>query len=595
MHALTLLIVSCLIFALAYRLYAKFIITKILVIDDDRLTPAYVLNDGRDYHPTNRWVLFGHHFAAISGAGPLVGPVLAAQFGFLPGFLWILIGTVLGGAVHDTVILFASVRTKGLSLTRLARKNISPAAGMTTGIAVLFIIITALAGLAIVVVNALNESAWATFAIAVTIPAALFVGLYMYKIRPGKIVEASAIGVVIVIAGIVLGEPISKTAFGQYFLFSKETLSILLPAYGFIASVLPVWMLLCPRDYLSSYMKIGTIVLLAVGILIVNPKIQMPAVTEFIKGGGPIIPGKVWPFVCITIACGAISGFHSLVASGTTPKMISKEKDILMIGFGAMLVESVVSIMALIAATVLLPGDYFAINVPADVFQKLGMSTANLAQIEAMTGEVLAGRTGGAVSLAAGMSVILSSIPGMKTLMGYWYHFAIMFEALFILTTVDTGTRVARYIVEEMTKLVKPRSRIQRSWIGIILSGGLISFCWGYLVYNGDISTIWPMFGVANQLLATLALLVGTVYIVKHTKKFVYGLITFLPALFMFATTVTAGIMNITDNYLPKNNFQGKLNAVLSAVMIVLVVIIFVEALKKIYQLYRGLSPFSEK
>lgn len=591
MHALTLLIVSFLVFALAYRFYAKFIITKILILDDSRPTPAHTFKDGRDYHPTNKFVLFGHHFAAISGAGPLVGPVLAAQFGFLPGFLWILIGAVLGGAVHDMVILFASVRTKGLSLTRLARKNVSTTAGLTTGIAVFFIIITALAGLAIVVVNALNESAWATFTIAVTIPAALIVGLYMYKIRPGRIAEASVIGVIIVTAGVIFGEPISKTAFGQYFLLSKPALSLLLPFYGFVASILPVWMLLCPRDYLSSYMKIGTIGLLAVGIFIVNPQLHMPAVTKFIHGGGPIIPGKVWPFVCITIACGAISGFHALVASGTTPKMINKESEIRMIGFGAMLVEAVVSIMALIAATVLLPGDYFAINVPVDVFQKLGMSTTNLSQIEQMTGEALAGRTGGAVSLAAGMSVILSAIPGMKNLMGYWYHFAIMFEALFILTTVDTGTRVARYIFEEMTKVFNPRSRMGKSWPGIILSGGLISFFWGYLVYNGDISTIWPMFGVANQLLATLALLVGTVYILRHTKKWAYALMTFLPAFFMFATTIVAGILNITDNYLPKHSFQGNLNAVLCGIMMILVIVIFFEALKKMYHL-RHQVPF---
>ena len=591
MHALTLLVVSFLVFALAYRFYAKFIITKILVFDDKRPTPSHTFKDGRDYHPTNKFVLFGHHFAAISGAGPLVGPVLAAQFGFLPGFLWILIGAVLGGAVHDMVILFASVRTKGLSLTRLARKNISTTAGLVTGIAILFIIITALAGLALVVVNALGESSWATFTIAVTIPAALIVGFYMYKLRPGKILEASLIGVVIVFAGVILGEPISKTSFGQYFLFSKPTLSILLPIYGFVASILPVWLLLAPRDYLSAYMKIGTIALLTVGIFIVNPQLNMPAITKFVNGGGPIIPGKVWPFVCITIACGAISGFHSLVASGTTPKMIERESDIRMIGFGSMLVEAVVSIMALIAATVLLPGDYFAINVPVDVFHKLNLSPVHLDQIERMTGEALAGRTGGAVSLAAGMSVILSSIPGMKGLMGYWYHFAIMFEALFILTTVDAGTRVARYIFEEMAKLANPRGRIGKSWWGIILSGGIISFLWGYLVYNGDISTIWPMFWVANQLLATLALLVGTLYILKHKKKWSYALTTFLPAIFMLATTVVAGILNITDNYLPKHNFQGNLNAALSGIMILLVVIIFVESLKKMYALRHQVVP----
>lgn len=590
MHALTLLIVSLLVFALAYRFYAKFIITKILVLNDKRATPAYAFNDGRDYHPTNKFVLFGHHFAAISGAGPLVGPVLAAQFGFLPGFLWILIGAVLGGAVHDTIILFASVRTKGLSLTRLARKNISKTAGVVTGIAVLFIIITALAGLALVVVNALSESSWATFTIAMTIPAALIVALYMYKARPGKIVEASLIGVLIVTAAVVLGEPFSKSAFGHYFLFSKPALSIILPVYGFIASVLPVWLLLCPRDYMSSYMKIGTILLLAVGIFIVNPRLNMPAVTSFIHGGGPIIPGKVWPFVCITIACGAISGFHALISSGTTPKMINKESDIRLIGFGAMLVEAVVSIMALIAATVLLPGDYFAINVPVDVFAKLGLSATHLAEIERMTGEALAGRTGGAVSLAAGMSVILSAIPGMKALMGYWYHFAIMFEALFILTTVDTGTRVARYILEELAKLIRPRQKIGKSLWGIMISAGIISSFWGYMVYNGDISTIWPMFGVANQLLATLALLIGTLFILKHTRKWSHGLITFLPALFMFATTVVAGVMNITDNYLPKHNFQGNLNAGLSAIMIGLVAIVFFESLKKIYFLRHQLA-----
>lgn len=591
MHALTLLITAMLVFALAYRFYAKFIITKILIFNDRKPTPAHTFKDGRDYHPTNKYVLFGHHFAAISGAGPLVGPVLAAQFGFLPGFLWILIGAVLGGAVHDTVILFASVRTKGLSLTRLARKNIGKGAGIITGFAILFIIITALAGLALVVVNALNESAWATFTIAVTIPTAFIMALYMYKLRPGKIVEASVIGVIIVLAGVVLGEPLSKSSLGHLFLFSKPTLSIILPIYGFIASILPVWLLLCPRDYLSSYMKLGTIALLAFGVIIVNPQLKMPAITPYIHGNGPIIPGKVWPFVCITIACGAISGFHSLVASGTTPKMINKESDIRLIGFGAMLIEAVVSIMALIAATVLLPGDYFAINVPVEVFQKLGLSISQLPDIERMTGEVLSGRAGGAVSLAAGMSVILSSIPGMKHLIGYWYHFAIMFEALFILTTVDTGTRVARYIFQELVTMVNPRLGRPKWLPGIIISGGIISALWGYLVYNGDISTIWPMFGVANQLLATLALSIGTVYILKHSKRWYYGLITFIPSIFMFATTVAAGIENVTSNYLPKHTFQGNLNAGLSIIMIVLVVVIFAQSLWKIYQMRRGLFP----
>ena len=581
MHALTLVIVSLLVFALAYRFYAKFIVTKVLVLDSLRPTPAHTLRDGNDYHPTNRYVLFGHHFAAIAGAGPLVGPVLAAQFGFLPGYLWILIGAVLGGAVHDVVILFASVRMNGLSLTQLAKEHVSPAAGVATAFAILFIIITALAGLALVVVNALNESAWATFTIAVTIPAALLVGLYMYKIRPGRIVEASLIGVAMVVLGVILGEPLSKTSFGSAFLLSKPTLSILLPLYGFIASTLPVWVLLCPRDYLSSYMKLGTIALLVLGIVIVNPTIKMPAITAYVHGGGPIIPGKVWPFVCITIACGAISGFHSLIGSGTTPKMINSESDICFIGYGAMLTEAVVSIMALIAATVMMPGDYFAINVSPELFAKLGWSTSNLAELERMTGEHLAGRAGGAVSLAAGMALILSAIRGMKHLMGYWYHFAIMFEALFILTTVDTGTRVARYILQEMLNVVNPKLASSTRVLAVALSGGIICFMWGYLVYNGDIATIWPLFGVANQLLAALALCVGTVFILKHSKKWYYSLITFLPAIFMVVTTFTAGIDNIVNNYLPKHTFQGNLNAVLSILMLGLVIVIFFESLRK--------------
>ncbi|MCL5282172.1 MAG: carbon starvation protein A [Planctomycetes bacterium] len=582
MHALTLIIIALLVFALAYRFYAKFIITKVLVFDPSRPTPAYALRDGRDYHPTNRYVLFGHHFAAIAGAGPLVGPVLAAQFGYLPGYLWILIGAVLGGAVHDMVILFASVRMNGLSLTQLARGHISSTAGIATAFAILFIIVTALAGLALVVVNALNESAWATFTIAVTIPAALLVGLYMYRLRPGKIVEASLIGVAIVVLGVILGEPLSKTSLGAAaFTFSKPTLSILLPVYGFIASTLPVWVLLCPRDYLSSYMKLGTIGLLVVGIFWVNPTIHMPAITSFVHGGGPIIPGKVWPFVCITIACGAISGFHSLIGSGTTPKMIRSEGDILFIGYGAMLTEAVVSVIALIAACAMAPGDYFAINLTPEAFSHLGLSLDRLKEIEAMTGESLVGRSGGAVSLAAGMSLILSGIRGMSHLMGYWYHFAIMFEALFILTTVDTGTRVARYILQEMLKPLHPKLGSSTWMPAVILSSGTITFLWGYLVYKGDIATIWPMFGVANQLLATLALGIGTVFILQHSRKWQYALITFLPSVFMFATTFVAGISNIVNNYLPKHTLQDNLNALLSVIMLALVIVIFFESIRK--------------
>ena len=596
MHALTLIIVSLLVFALAYRFYAKFIITKVLVADTGRITPAHTFKDGKDYEPTNKFVLFGHHFAAIAGAGPLVGPVLAAQFGFLPGFLWILIGAVLGGAVHDMVILFASIRMKGYSLTRLARKYISRTAGFITGIAILFIIVTALAGLALVVVNALNHSSWATFTIVVTIPAALLVGLYMTKLRPGKIGEASLIGVSLLILGVVLGEPLSRSAFGSYFIFSKPALSIILPIYGFIASVLPVWLLLCPRDYLSSYMKIGTIVLLCAGVFIVNPTLHMPAVTPYIHGGGPIIPGKVWPFVCITIACGAISGFHSLISSGTTPKMLNNEREIRFISYGSMLVEAFVAVIALIAATVMMPGDYFAINLSPEAFHKLGLSISQLPQLEQLTGETLTGRAGGAVSLAAGMSLIFSAIPGMKHLMGYWYHFAIMFEALFILTTIDAGTRVARYILQEMVRSFQPRSKWAKvNWMpSAIVSSAIISFLWGYFVYNGEISTIWPMFGVANQLLAALGLSFATVYILEHSRNWRYALITFIPSLFMFATTFTAGIYNICNNYLPQHTFQGNVNAAMSIIMLLLVVIIFFESARKSIFIVKKYSLLSE-
>lgn len=575
MNAVTLLIAALLFYALAYRFYASFLMAKVLAFDPSRSTPAHSLRNDYDYKPTNRWVLFGHHFAAIAGAGPLVGPVLAAQFGYLPGFLWILIGSVLAGAVHDTVLLFASIRCNGLSLTEIAKREIGPVTGGATAAAVLFIIITALAGLSMVVVNALSESAWGTFSIAATIPIAVFTGLYMDKFRPGKVTEASVIGVVLVLACVILGEPLARGPFARFFIFSRESLSINLAVYGALASILPVWLLLAPRDYLSSYMKIGTIGLLALGIFWVRPGISAPAFSAFVNGGGPIVPGKVWPFVCITIACGAISGFHSLISSGTTPKMISTEADVKFIGFGAMLTEGFVSVMALIAATVLAPGDYFAINVPPAVFGKLGMSTVNLSSMSAAVGENLAGRTGGAVSLAVGMSQIFSSMPGMKHLLSYWYHFAIMFEALFILTTIDAGTRVARYILQEVLGNVYRPFAETDWWPGVIMTSVMISGAWGTMLFMGNVTTIWPMFGVANQLLSALALAVGTTFILKRGKP-VYALVTFIPFLFMLATTVTAGIMNISGNYLPRHDFQGYLNVTLTAVMIVLVSIITV-------------------
>ncbi len=394
-------------------------------------------------------MLFGHHFAAIAGSGPLIGPVLAAQFGYAPGLIWLVGGVCLAGAVHDLIILWASTRRGGSSLAEIARAEIGPVAGTTAAVAILFIVIIALAGLGLAVVNALSQSAWGTFTIGASIPLAIFIGLYMNRFRPGHVAEATIIGVAGLLAAVILGKPIAASSIGHFFQFSRTQLIVLMAAYGFVASVLPVWLLLAPRDYLSSFMKIGTIATLVVGVIIVNPVLQMPAFTRFTGGGGPIVPGPVFPFAFITIACGAISGFHALISSGTTPKMVNRESDIRVIGYGAMLMEGLVGIMSIIAATSLAPGDYFAINTPPHVFANLGMHVTNLPALEAAVGESVEGRTGGAVSLAVGMAQIFSGLPGMRGLMDYWYHFAIMFEALFILTTIDAGTRVARFLVGE--------------------------------------------------------------------------------------------------------------------------------------------------
>src|SRR3989338_8934767 len=451
-NALWVVIAAACFFIISYRLYGAFITAKVLSIDERRITPAKRLADGRDYHPTHKWGLFGHHFAAIAGAGPLIGPVLAAQFGYLPGFLWILIGAALGGTVHDTVILTASVRRNGRSLAQIAKDEIGPVAGITAALAILFIIIVALAGLGLAVVNALTHSAWGTFTIAATVPIALFMGIYLYKLRPGKVLEVSVIGVVLLLLAVTLGKYIHGSGLESYFNLNKNTLVFLMAVYGFVASVLPVWLLLCPRDYLSTYMKIGTVLMLAAGLIVLAPNVQMPAVTKFIHGGGPIIPGTLFPFMFITIACGAVSGFHSLISSGTTPKMIQSESEIRMIGFGAMLAEGFVAVIAIIAATILIPGDYFAINTKLTFEQlaQLGFPVSKIQELTQAVGTDVAGRPGGAVSLAVGMASIFSSLPGMKGLMPYWYNFALMFEALFILTTVDTGTRVARFILQEL-------------------------------------------------------------------------------------------------------------------------------------------------
>jgi carbon starvation protein len=589
MNAMPFVIGSIVIFALAYRFYFSFIAAKVAVKNDMALTPAHRLYDGQNYYPMNKWVLFGHHFAAIAGAGPLVGPVLAAQFGFMPGFLWMLIGAVMAGAVHDFIILTASVQHDGKSLAEIARTEINKFSGFTTSFAIILIIVVALAGLGLVVVNALSESSWGTFTIASTIPIALAMGIWMFRIRKGKTGEATVFGIILLILAVVIGQKIPGSSIAGWFTFDHKTLTILIAIYGFLASVLPVWLLLSPRDYLSSIMKISVIGLLAIGLIIVAPEIKMPVFTDFTKGGGPIIPGKLFPYLFITIACGAISGFHSLVSSGTTPKMIMQEKEMKMIAAGAMLTEGAVSIMALIAATSLLPLDYFMINVPAEKLQAIlpklhamGFTESNLADLSASVGEKIQGRTGGAVSLGVGMAYIFSSIPGMKHLMSYWYHFAIMFEALFILTTIDAGTRIGRFILQEaFGKVYKPF--LKTNWLpGNLLTSGIIVLAWAYFIYTGSVSTIWPMFGTANQLLATIALVIGTSFIINRGRA-AYAWVTILPMIFVGVTTMTAAFLNIKNIYLPQMEAEatrvpGLINLILTLCIIVSVLVIFVNA-----------------
>lgn len=584
--------VALCVFAIAYRFYGLFIANKILNMKAERETPAVKMADGHDYVKTNKYVLFGHHFAAIAAAGPLLGPVLAAQFGYLPGALWILIGAVLAGGVHDMIVLFASVRHKGHSLSKIAESEIGKLAGMVASFAFLFILLLTLAGLSIAVVNAMFESAWGTFTVFATIPIAFIMGIYLHVFREGDVKGASVIGVVLLFIAILIGPYVAASpAWAAIFTLSKKQISLIIPAYGFIASVLPVWMLLCPRDYLSTYLKIGTIFLLACGIFVVRPDFQMSAITPFIHGGGPIIPGPVYPFVMITIACGALSGFHAIIGSGTTPKMVSNERDVLFIGYGAMLVEGFVAIMALIAACVLVPADYFAINAAPAVYAKLGMVPVNLPDLALQVGEKIQGRPGGAVSLAVGMAYVFSSVPFMKGLMSYWYHFAIMFEAVFILTAVDTGTRVGRFLLQEMIGKLIPKF-LEKRWVpGILITSLLFTGTWGYLVYTGDITTIWPLFGMSNQLLASSALIICTAMLIRM-GKFKYAWITAVPGIIMAFTTLYAGYLNITTNYLPKGNY---LLAVLSVIIMTLVVIVFITAIKRWYDLLQIRQPVIDK
>ncbi len=600
MNTFPILLGTLCVFALGYRYYSAFIAAKVLVLDDRRVTPAHKYEDGHNYVPSPKWVLFGHHFAAIAGAGPLVGPTLAAQFGFAPGFLWILIGAVLAGCVHDFTVLVASVRHKGKSLADVARTEIGQAAGLVTMIALLFILLVTLAGLGVVVVNALADSPWGVFTIGWTIPIAIGMGLYMFKSTPGqiKIAGPSACGVVLLIGAVIAGHWFAASPYAGALTFNAHQITFLMMAYGFIASVLPVWFLLEPRDYLSTYMKLGTIVLLILGVFIVHPDIQFPAVTQFIHGGGPIIKGKLFPFLFVTIACGAISGFHSLVSSGTTPKMLWQETDARFIGYGAMICEGMVGVLALIAACSMYPGDYFAINTAPAVFAKLGMHTVNLDAFSAEMGEKLAGRTGGAVSLAVGMAEIFKGLPGMKTLTGYWYHYAIMFEALFILTTVDTGTRVARYVMHELLgKLHK--SFTNTAWLpGNLVTSAIVVLAWGYLIYTGNISTLWPLFGTGNQLLATIALAVVTTFLV-NMGKVKYAWVTAVPMCFVGVTTLTAGVLSIETIYwplahTPGKEFTGYLDSALMVIFITGVVIVVIEAARRCWQTLHGEKVPSE-
>jgi carbon starvation protein len=684
MHAAWWMLGALAVLAIAYRYYSAFLAAKVLCLDDARLTPSHLLEDGQNFHPTNRVVLFGHHFAAITGAGPLIGPVLAAQFGFYPGFLWILFGVVLAGGVHDFVILVASTRRQGRSLAEIARDELGPTLGIVTAVAILFIVVIALAGLGNVVVNALAESAWGVFTVGASIPIALVMGLYIHNVRGGSVKgirEATAFGVVLLFAALIAGKHIGDSSFAHYLKLSKPVLTLAMAAYGFVASVLPVWMLLCPRDYLSSYLKIGTIALLVIGVIVVNPIIQMPGVTQFVHGGGPIVKGPLFPFVFITIACGAISGFHALVASGTTPKMVDKEGDCRAIGYGAMLVEGLVGITALIAACAMPQEDYVAINTNPQIavvaseashgeglardeaqlaavegvltkhdrellgigagqpltslngkkvslghalalsngtlaaldyhvdpaapratmledadFARLGVKVKELPQMAREADEVVAARTGGGVSLAVGMARVFSGLPGMSTLLAYWYHFAIMFEALFILTTIDTGTRIGRFLMQEFMARLSPELGKSTSKPGAVIATTIIVAGWSYFILTGNISTIWPMFGIANQLLACTALCVGTTIILREGKKKSYALVTLAPLVFVGTTTITAGVQSVRGIFLPlmdnpATRTLGVVNVAVTSVLLVCVTMVIVGSAWRWWGLARTPKP----
>jgi carbon starvation protein len=594
-HALYLLIPFIGICVIAYRYYSAFLAAKVLVLNDERVTPAHELSDGQNYYPVSRWVLFGSHFSAIAGAGPLIGPVLAAQFGYAPGFIWLIAGCCLAGAVHDLIMLWASTRRGGKSLAEIARLEIGSAAGITAALAILFIITIALAGLGLAVVNALAESAWGVFTIAMTIPIGMFMGFYMFVFRKGHTGEATTIGVILLMLAVILGKPLAASSMGAMFTMTRHEITIAMALYATAASVLPVWLLLAPRGHLSSFMKIGTIALLALGVVVVNPQLHAPAFSQFVDGGGPIIPGTLFPFVFITIACGAISGFHGLIGTGTTPKMIDKESDIRPIGYGAMLVEGVVGVMALIAATALYPGDYYAVNTLPATFATLGMPMVNLLDLQTQVGENVVGRPGGAVSLALGMAQIFSAMPGMRGLMDYWYHFAIMFEALFVLTTVDAGTRVGRFIIQEfLGRFYKPFEKTDAFWPSLI-STALIVSAWTYFLWTGSISTLWPLFGIANQLLAGVGLAIGTTMLINMGRaKYVWA--TVVPLSFVTVTTMTAGYLSVRDNFwpltqTPETAVTGYVDSIATVVMMACMVLILTQSILRSMQVLSGKTP----
>jgi len=629
-----LVIASVCTYLVGYRFYARFVAARVMALDDTRATPAERLRDGHDFEPTNKWIVFGHHFAAIAGPGPLVGPVLAAQFGYLPGTLWIIVGAVLGGAVQDFVILFASMRRDGKSLGQMAREEIGKVGGFIALVTVFLIMVILLAVVALVVVNALKGSAWGTFTIAATMPIALFMGLYLRYWRPGKVLECSAIGFVLVMAGIFAGRSVAQSAsLAPLFTLSAMALAFSIIAYGFLASALPVWLLLAPRDYLSTFVKLGVVMMLGMGILIVRPELQLPAFTRFVDGTGPIFAGKIFPFCFITIACGAISGFHSLISSGTTPKMIAKETHAWPVGYGSMLLESFVAIMAMIAACVLQPGVYFAVNSPAGVVGAtpaaavaaisswgFPVTVADMSALARSVGEqTLFYRTGGAPSLALGMAHIFARSGGGQALIGFWYHFAIMFEALFILTIIDAGTRVGRFMLQDLLgHLAPPLGRT--SWMpGVVATSAAVVGAWGYFLVQGvrdplgGINSLWPLFGIANQLLAGIALCVATTILLKmHGPKFMW--ITCAPLVWLVTATFTAawqkvfsplpavGFLAQADNLEAALGagaaasasttrtliFNARLDAVVCGILMVLVAVILFDSLRVWIGILRG-------